>query len=116
LDWQTGYRKYKYKRITYPNGEGVSYIPDGLNPWTEFSLGLTLNYTVYKGWYVGGGFEPTFLHTPASVSGNLEFSMPALYRVGYDFKTVDVSVSRTLNFIGKQRNGMRLNLLVPLGK
>ena len=121
LDWQPGFRKYNYKYIRYPNG-GFAYIPDGNGYRSEISLGLTMNYKAYKDLYFGAGVIPTFSHSLTDKiegfgspnGGDLNFSMPLIYRIGYDFDKVDVSFSRKFDFKDKNRSGFMINLLAPL--
>jgi len=121
LDWQPGFKKYNYKYIRYPDG-GFAYIPDGNEYLTNISLGITMNYKAYKDLYFGAGVIPTFSQTLADKivgfgstnGGNLKFSMPVVYRIGYDFDKVDVSFSRKFDFENKNRSGFMINLLAPL--
>jgi hypothetical protein len=118
LGWQPGFKKYKYKYIRYLN-EAATYIPDGNECFTNISLSLTMNYMVYKGLYFGIGLMPTASHNLKEKGfgkpkgSNLKFSMPAVYRIGYDFDKVDMSVSHVIDFADKNKSGFRFNLLAP---
>ena len=81
-----------------------------------------MNYKAYKDLYFGAGVIPTFSHSLTDKiegfgrpnGGNLKFSMPAVYRIGYDFDKVDVSFSRKFDFKDKYKSGFMINLLAPL--
>jgi hypothetical protein len=123
LDWQPGYRKYKYKYIRYPNG-GFEYIPDGKEFPANISLEISMNYKVYKDIYFGAGVEPKYSYTldfkPKSDitgkpnGGNMKFSMPVLYRIGTDFKKTDMSISHKIDFNNKSKSDFQFKLLAPL--
>lgn len=53
----------------------------------------TLNYPVYKGLSIGAGFEPTYYFRQSGENSSVNFGIPVVGKIAYNFKFLELGLS-----------------------
>jgi hypothetical protein len=125
-DIQVGLQKAEYsifykKTEATPDGAFISF-PTGNFFFCNLSVGLSVNYNLYKGLFVGAGVDPTYrLYQLGDISEN-RFDVPVIGKIGYNMKYVELALVykkgimnslKTDHFERGKLNDWQLQLFIP---
>lgn len=89
LDANVGLRNWK---SSYRRNFNEPEIYSASSQYYYLSATATVNYSIYKGFKVGAGIEPTYYFKQNGESSSKSFDIPLVARIGYDFGGFEVGV------------------------